>query len=89
MRGEQAPDGAAPEQERDPEAVSARNLAVLAYEARRCRVCGAPHPAFGFGPPLTRKGHDLWACGLHRGDVERLLRGTARLQASSEGTQLL
>jgi hypothetical protein len=47
------------------------HLAVAA--ARRCHVCGAPFPAFGFGPPLTREGEYFWACGEHRATVERML----------------
>jgi hypothetical protein len=34
--------------------------AVREYEARRCHICQARHPAFGFGPPLTRPGMVLW-----------------------------
>ena len=77
------------EQGRDTGAAEARNPSVLTYEARRCHVCDAPQPAFGFGPPLTRKGHDIWAFGLHRADVERLLRGGAAPQTPSGRMQLL
>lgn len=77
------------EQGRDTGAAEARNPSVLAYEARRCHVCDAPHPGFGFGPPLTRKGHDIWACGLHRADVGRLLRGEAAPQIPGRPKQLL
>ena len=45
------------------------------YEARRCHVCQATHPSFGFGPPMTMAGAVLWACAPHRGDVERMLLG--------------
>lgn len=30
--------------------------------AKRCWVCGAPHPCFGFGPPLLPAGETVWAC---------------------------
>jgi hypothetical protein len=39
------------------------------YEARRCAVCGANYPPFGFGSPLTRPGVVLWACGAHRAEL--------------------
>lgn len=71
------------EQARDTNTAEARNPSILAYEARRCHVCDAPHPSFGFGPPLTRKGHDVWACSLHRAEVKRLLRvGTGFAEAA-------
>jgi len=60
------------------EAASDKSSAMLAYEARRCHVCGVRHPAFGFGPPLTRRGQELWACVAHRDEVHRLLRGEQR-----------
>ena len=47
---------------------------VEEYEQRRCVVCGAKHPSFGFGPPLTRSGIMLWACGDHREELGRQLR---------------
>ena len=52
-----------------------RSPAVLAYEARRCRICGCRHPGFGFEPPLARQEQELWACGPHRAEVERQLGG--------------
>ena len=51
----------------------ARSPMLREYEARRCHVCQARHPSFGFGPPLTRKGHTLWACGAHRDEVNGML----------------
>lgn len=51
----------------------AANEAVMReYEARCCYVCQRRHPAFGFGPPLTR-GTTLWACAAHVADVEALI----------------
>ena len=47
---------------------------VEEYEQRRCVVCGAKYPSFGFGPPLTRPGIMLWACGDHREELVRQLR---------------
>jgi hypothetical protein len=44
------------------------------YERRRCAVCGAKYPPFGFGPPLTRPGIMLWACGDQREELGRQLR---------------
>lgn len=49
--------------------------AMLEYGARRCHICQARHPLFGFGPPLTRPGKVLWACSAHREAVDRLLAG--------------
>jgi hypothetical protein len=43
------------------------------YEARRCHICDCRYPSFGFGPPLTR-GTVLWACRIHRAEVEAVLR---------------
>ena len=50
--------------------------AMRDYDARRCYICGRPHPPFGFGPPLRKPDQVLWACGAHREEVERLVRGT-------------
>jgi hypothetical protein len=38
------------------------NPILVEYEARRCAICGAKYPPFGFGPPLTRPDATLWAC---------------------------
>lgn len=48
--------------------------AILEYERRRCAICGARYPSFGFGPPLTRSGVFLWACATHRLDLEERLK---------------
>ena len=45
------------------------------YEARRCAICGAKYPAFGFGSPLTRPGVVLWACSAHRVELDHRLSG--------------
>ena len=55
------------------EETRAKPATVLQYEVRRCHICRCPQPAFGFGPPLTRPGQELWACGQHREAVEALL----------------
>jgi hypothetical protein len=60
--------------------------AVQKHDARRCHICGAKVSPFGFGPPLTRTGVDLWACSAHRLEVERQLTG-ARRTAMCEDTQ--
>jgi hypothetical protein len=40
----------------------------------RCHICGAVNAVFGFGPPLTPKGRELWACNLaHRDQIDRML----------------
>jgi hypothetical protein len=43
------------------------------YEARRCAICGAKYPSFGFGPPITRPGLTIWACFSHWKDVKSQL----------------
>ena len=43
-------------------------------DTRRCFLCGARDPAFGFGPPLTRNGGEFWACRAHRAEVDQMLR---------------
>ena len=60
-------------EERGGEIGERRSPMLREYEARRCHVCQARHPSFGFGPPLTRKGHTLWACGTHRDEVHGML----------------
>ena len=54
------------------------------YEARRCVVCGARYPAFGFGPPLSRNGFFLWACFAHRTEVYDRLTGKPQLSQETE-----
>lgn len=50
---------------------------IADYERRRCAIFGARYPAFGFGPPLTRPGAELWACGPDRHELAaRLARPT-------------
>jgi hypothetical protein len=46
---------------------------IAEYEQRRCAICGAGYPGFGFGPPLTRPGTVLWTCGPHREELEAQL----------------
>lgn len=73
----------------DEAAAQPRSPTVLAYEARRCHVCGVGGPAYGFGPPLAGQGQELWACSGHRAEVERLLRGDGRAQeAGSQAAAL-
>jgi hypothetical protein len=43
---------------------------IAEYELRRCVVCDGRYPPFGFGPPLTRPGAEIWACGQHRSLIE-------------------
>lgn len=56
-----------------PAAIHPPSEAVREYEVRRCRICGARYPAFGFEPPLTRTGPTIWTCGAHRGEVDCML----------------
>ena len=58
---------------RDREMCPAANSVVEEYDARRCHICQSRYPPFGFGPRLTRAGVTIWACALHRDDVERQL----------------
>lgn len=48
-------------------------FSIEEYDARRCHLCGAMWPGFGFGPPLPVR-TTIWACFTHRGEVERLAR---------------
>ena len=77
------------EQGRDTGAAEARNPSVLAYEAPAMPRLRRTATRVRVWPPLTRKGHDIWACGPHRADVERLLRGGAAPQTPSGRMQLL
>ena len=51
------------------------NAAARAFDARRCQACGGKRAHFGFGPPLTPKGQEQWACFAHRLEVEQALNG--------------
>ncbi len=62
----------------------AENATVQEIEARRCHICGCKNPNFGFGPPLRRPEQGLWACGRHRLDVERSVRGPREQRADRE-----
>ena len=42
----------------------------LPRETRHCKVCGAAHASFGFGPPGVLPA-DAWYCSEHREDGER------------------
>lgn len=52
-----------------PEEVPPMPEAIAEYHRRCCVVCGARQPSFGFGPPLTRPGGEVWACRDHRQEV--------------------
>ena len=58
------------------------------YEARCCHVCQCRHPPFGFGPPLTRPGDDLWACSEHRAAVDAMLANQTQPAPSGPSEQL-
>jgi hypothetical protein len=59
------------------------------YEARRCHVCQRRYPPFGFGTPLTKPAHTIWACFAHRGQVEGLLSPPASVPTETEQLRLL
>ena len=67
----------------------AANPMLVEYEARRCRVCQCRYPSFGFGPPLTKQGHILWACFSHQSEVHRMLTGVPRTQDPEAQSRLL
>lgn len=37
--------------------------------AKRCWVCTAAYPSFGFGPPLLPAGETVWACSAACNDM--------------------
>jgi hypothetical protein len=47
----------------------AKSPVAVEFESRRCAICGAKYPPFGFGPPLTRKDVMVWACGAHHPEL--------------------
>ena len=55
---------------------------IEAYDARRCHICKAQWPAFGFGPQLPVR-TTIGACFTHHAEVGRLVRD-GRLRASSD-----
>jgi hypothetical protein len=59
------------------------------YEARRCDVCGARYPCFGFGPPLTHPGGEMWACAVHRTELAQRLSGSPQRADDPRQTSLL
>jgi hypothetical protein len=65
------------EQDRDDEIAvpgdTHANSVFAEYEARRCVVCGTRYPPFGFGL-LAPTGKALWACSVHRQEVDRQFR---------------
>ena len=63
--------------------------AIKEYEARRCHICQCKYPAFGFGPPLTRPGVTLWACGAHHPVLDDQLRGGTVKPAQNKQPSLL
>jgi len=72
-----------------PEAINPPSKAMREYEARRCRICGARYPAFGFGAPLTRTAQTVWACGAHRAELDRMLRQGTAIPAERTQPKLL
>lgn len=45
------------------------NPAVSAYNVRRCHICRASNPPFGFG---TLAMDTIWACPQHRAEVDAI-----------------
>ena len=62
-----------PMDQQHPGQPSQRNALLDEYDARRCAICGARFPPFGFDPPLTKRDVVLWACAAHRADLDRRL----------------
>jgi hypothetical protein len=55
-------------------------IASAPDDTHRCHICGAANAVFGFGPPLTPKGRDLWACDIaHRDQIDRMLKLTTNV----------
>lgn len=54
---------------------SSVDQAMQDYEARRCHICGARYPSFGFGPPMLKPEHALWACREHWDEVGHIAQG--------------
>ena len=50
-----------------------RSTAVQVYGARRCHICQGPFSPYGFGPPMTRPGAELWTCPAHRDELRQAL----------------
>jgi hypothetical protein len=55
---------------------------VREHDSRRCLICGSRFPLFGFGPPLTRR--EVWACSLHRAEVDRQVHPSHSVSAAAE-----
>jgi hypothetical protein len=72
-----------------PEQNTPRSTFLVEYEARRCQVCQSKHPPFGYGPPLTPVGHEIWACTRHRETIERMLAEALRPKPADRQQTLL
>ena len=73
----------------DDRAEQPRNEAVQAYEARRCHICQGPFAPYGFGPPMTRPGVELWACPDHKDELRQALTTEPGRRTDSAQTKLL
>ena len=56
-----------------PQAPSQPNKAVAEFDSRRCHLCRAPFPPFGFGPPLSGSRMTVWACRAHQDTLSDML----------------
>jgi hypothetical protein len=72
-----------------PEQTEPRSAAMIEYDARRCHVCHANRPPFGFGPPLTAAGRQVWACVEHRETVNLMLTEVRRPTDEHQQSTLL
>lgn len=72
-----------------PAAETSQSEFMREYDSRRCHICGCRHPSFGFGAPLTKPGHTIWACLAHRAQVDRLLSPHAPMPFKADEPRLL
>ena len=50
-----------------------RSATLQVYGARRWHICQEPFAPYGFGPPMTRPGAELWTCQSHRDELRQAL----------------
>ena len=66
-----------------------RNEADESYKARRCYSCQGPFAPYGFGPPMTRPGGELWACPNHKDELRQALSTQSERRTDPAQTKLL
>lgn len=72
-----------------PAAETPQSELMREYDSRRCHICRCRHPSFGFGPPLTKPGHTLWACLAHRAEVNLLFTSHIAIPVAPDEPKLL